>query len=92
MKAKYIVLIPFTFEGKNYKPGNILTEDEIKNIPDEIVKKNFFVRDYRKINFAIPFGLIFLSKEFPHPEGCEEETRTETLRRLLCEQKNCKTK
>lgn len=91
MKRKYIVLKPFKAH-KNYSPGDIIPHEELKFISREAIKQNVYIQDFTDINLALNYGLIFLSTEYPFPEGVEEETREQIECRLQCEMIKCTPK
>ena len=90
MKRRYVVIRPFKNDVLgNLTVGRVIKHRELKYVPRGDIEKNVFIQDYNQVVLPFNYGLIFLSTEFPHPEGGKEETREEMLERLMCEMKKC---
>ena len=85
----YIVLYGFKFGTRTFLRGEVLKESDVWNIPENYRKEFLYTRDFNKIELALNFGNIFLSKEYPFPEYHEAETREQVIKRLECEMKKC---
>lgn len=90
MKRRYIVIKPFINKvlGR-LNIGRVILHKELKHLTNWDIEDKIYIQDFREVKLPFNYGLIFLSSEFQHPEGEEEETREEMIERLLCEMKKC---
>lgn len=90
MKRRYVAIRPFkNITLGKVKVGRVIKHKELKHLSREEISKYIYIQDFSDVVLPFNFGLIFLSKEFPHPEGEEEETREQVIERLICEMQKC---
>ena len=83
MKKRYLLKKPMVVNGVRYFAGQEVPPSKLKDFSEKDFD-NIYIQDFCNFKSPYNFGLIFLSKEFPHPQGNCSESEECMKKRLLC--------
>lgn len=83
MKKRYLLKKPIVINGVRYFAGQEVPPSILEDLSEKDFN-NVYIQDFSNFKSVYNFGLIFLSKEFPHPQGNYTESEESMKKRLLC--------